>query len=163
FGHAAPLAIQAKPSDFAHGSMYALAGIVVCATPVVLLARLRGASLAIALAAAVHVLAVMAAGGDWMPYARLLAPIAPGLVFAAARSESTPWWFGMRAFACAALGAWMWIAAAPPGRGVARDRRDLVLRARPLLEGKTVACVDIGWVGAATNHSVIDMAGLTDP
>ena len=36
--------------------------------------------------------------------------------------------------------------------------------ARPLLEGASrVAALDVGWVGAATDADVVDLAGLTDP
>jgi hypothetical protein len=58
----------------------------------------------------------------------------------------------------------MWIAAAPSGRHVARDREALVMRAKPMLESaRLVACVDVGWVSAATDANILDLAGLTDP
>jgi len=47
---------------------------------------------------------------------------------------------------------------------VADDRASLVAEARPLLEGAArVAALDVGWVSAATDADVIDLAGLTDP
>ena len=49
-------------------------------------ARVRARDVALArvvvVAFAAHALAVIAAGGDWMPYARLMVPVAPSLVIA---------------------------------------------------------------------------------
>jgi hypothetical protein len=43
-------------------------------------------------------------------------------------------------------------------------RSTLVDRARPALAGaEVVAALDVGWVGAATDARVVDLAGLTDP
>ena len=171
FGRPAPLAVLAKPSDLSHGAIYAGAALFVCATPALLAApialrRERGPALAIALAAIAHVLAVIAAGGDWMPYARLVAPIAPGLVvaFVLSAPHARPWSLAARGVVTALLGAWMWIAAAPSGRHVERDRAALIFRARPVLrDARLVACVDVGWVSAATDANILDLAGLTDP
>lgn len=163
FGRAAPLAVLAKPSDLSHGAAYALAALVACATPALAVARPRGHAIGIVSAFGAHLLAIVLAGGDWMPYARLLAPLSPGLVFAAVASSPTRASFAVRSLACAAVGTWMWISAAPLGRSVARDRRDLVLRARPVLGTRRVAAIDIGWVSAATGASVVDLAGVTDP
>ena len=44
------------------------------------------------------------------------------------------------------------------------DRRALVQRARPALaSAEVVATLDIGWVSAATDARIVDLAGLTDP
>src|SRR5207237_2893172 len=87
FGRAAPLAVLAKPADLGQGLVYAGAALAACVVPVLVFApfalrKERGPALAITLAALAHVLAVIAAGGDWMPYARLFAPIASGFVLA---------------------------------------------------------------------------------
>jgi hypothetical protein len=40
----------------------------------------------------------------------------------------------------------------------------LVVAARPILAGaRRVATIDVGWIGAATDADVIDLAGATDP
>ncbi len=181
FGHAAPLAVAAKPSDLAHGLPYAGAALLACLTPVVAcaplaLARARDAAGAVAralvLAALVHAAVVVFVGGDWMPYARLVAPLAPGLVFAAcALAACAPSagvvaarWLGARLVAALALGTYLFVRTAPSGRDVWADRRDLVRRATPELAGaRVVAALDIGWVSAATDAKLVDLAGLTDP
>jgi hypothetical protein len=80
WGRPAPLAIWAKPSDLNHGMAYVGAALVVCVVPILVAApwALRRAprAMAIVVAAAVHVVAIAIVGGDWMPYARLLVPIA---------------------------------------------------------------------------------------
>ena len=50
------------------------------------------------------------------------------------------------------------------GRHVGADRAALVEAARPVLAGfHRVAALDVGWVGAATEADVVDLAGVTDP
>jgi hypothetical protein len=47
---------------------------------------------------------------------------------------------------------------------VLAHRQELVERARAALQGAhTIACLDIGWVGAATDARLVDLAGITDP
>ncbi|MBX3230041.1 MAG: hypothetical protein KIT84_25595 [Labilithrix sp.] len=171
FGRAAPLAVLAKPSDAAHGVVYAVAAVVVALLPLLVLAPLalrrataRARSLVVALL--VHALVLVAVGGDWMPFARLIVPIVPGLVLAAAdvaavahRAVTLA-----RLAAAATLGVYLAANAAPAGRHVDPDRRVLVASARPVLaSSKVVAALDVGWVGAATEARVVDLAGLTDP
>jgi hypothetical protein len=44
------------------------------------------------------------------------------------------------------------------------DRAELVARAEPVLAGaRRIAAVDVGWVSAATEADIVDLAGLTDP
>jgi hypothetical protein len=169
FGRPAPLAVLAKPADLGQGFMYAAAAIVACAIPVLVFAPLalrkeRGPALAIAIAAVLHTIAVIAAGGDWMPYARLFAPIASGFAVAFVLLHAHVASIAVRGAIAIAGSVAMWIVAAPRGRGVLRDRTALVLEARPLLrDAKKVAAVDIGWVSAATDGPILDLAGLTDP
>ena len=169
FGRAAPLAVLAKPADPSQGVAYAAVGMLVTLTPLLVaspaLLRAGARPRALAVAAFVHALAVVAAGGDWMPYARLLAPIAPGLLLAFV--ESSPrvprWSLGSRWALSMALGAYLMGKAAPAGRHVMEDRRALVVEAAPMLASyKHVAAVDVGWVSAATEADVVDLAGLTD-
>lgn len=171
FGHPYPLAVMAKPSDLDHGVTYAVVGLVVCAVPLACVApralsRSRGSALAAALAFVVHACVVALVGGDWMPYARLLAPVVPSLAlaFACSARTSAAWSLLGRAGVAIAVGAYFWAVAAPKGMGVRRDRDALVRAAEPVLGACTnVAAVDIGWVSAATDANVTDLAGLTDP
>lgn len=175
FGRLAPLAVLAKPSDFAHGALYVGAASLVVLTPLLAFAPLalvrtqeRAPSTARVLVVAfvAHALAVLAAGGDWMPYARLMVPVVPSLVLAFVDLAllGRPVWCIARLVAASALGALLVVRAAPAGRGVMADRTDLVRRARPALAGTVViAALDVGWVGAATDARIVDLAGLTDP
>ncbi len=171
FGRPAPLALLAKPSDLTHGWTYVAASSVVVLTPLLVCApvalwRARGVALALVAAFVAHALAVVVAGGDWMAYARLMVPIAPSLVlaFVALSSGSAPAWRGLRLALAAVVGVVVALRAAPAGRFVYPDRTDLVVRARPVLaDAHVVAALDVGWVSAATDATIVDLAGLTDP
>ncbi|MDF2698417.1 MAG: hypothetical protein K0S65_6801, partial [Labilithrix sp.] len=171
FGRAAPLALLAKPSDAQHGIVYAAAAAVVVLTPLLAFAPLalrRATALGktLAVAGLVHVVVVVAVGGDWMPYARLMVPIAPSLalVFAdTGRVAHLGASLGRAALALA-FGGFVAVRAAPAGRQVFEARKELVARARPeLASAHVVAALDVGWVGAATDARIVDLAGLTDP
>jgi hypothetical protein len=174
FGRPAPLAVLAKPSDLSHGALYVGAATLVVLTPLLVTAPFvlaRGGTRDVALARVVlvafaaHAMAVLAAGGDWMPYARLMVPVAPSLVvaFVALLGASRLAFVGARLAAALVLGALLAVRAAPAGRGVHQDRADLVACARPVLaDAHVVAALDVGWVSAATEASIVDLAGLTD-
>jgi hypothetical protein len=175
FGRPAPLAVLAKPSDLSHGASYVAAAAIVVLTPLLVLAPvalLRGNAPELRLARVLvgaffaHALAVMAAGGDWMPYARLMVPVAPSLVvaFAVIARGGRPAVSAARIAVALVLGGLLAVRAAPAGRGVQADRADLIARARPVLgDAHVVAALDIGWVGASTDATIVDLAGLTDP
>jgi hypothetical protein len=68
-----------------------------------------------------------------------------------------------RVGAAALLGALVVWRAAPAGRHVTADREALVRAARPVLaDAHVVAALDVGWVSATTDASIVDLAGLTD-
>lgn len=173
FGHLVPLSVAAKPSDATHGLAYVGAAWVVSVGPLAALVPIeatrrlvREGSLApaVVLAGLVHSLSVIFVGGDWMPYARLFAPIAPALLFAACAIESRRAWLGARLVVSVSLGTFAFFGAGLRGRSVMRDRSELVARARPeLASAKVVAALDIGWVSAACSAKIVDLAGLTDP
>jgi len=170
WGNPAPLALLAKPSDVQHGLAYAGAAVVVSLTPVLVVAplSLRRAPVAFAIVVAglVHVAAVVVAGGDWMPYARLLAPIAPSLAWAAVllARGAHPVASVARVAAAATLGVLLVLRGGTQGREVGADRAALVALAAPRLQGcRRVASLDVGWVSAATDADVLDLAGTTDP
>ena len=170
WGRAVPLAVLAKPSDLAHGWMYARAACLVSLTPLLVVAPIAlGRSpraLAIVCAAVAHMGAVALVGGDWMPYARLVVPIVPSLAYASvlASHGARPWATALRSLTTVAVGVGLIGRGGTAGRLVGGDRRALVLQARPVLEGvRRVAALDVGWVGAAVEADVVDLAGLTDP
>jgi hypothetical protein len=170
WGRAAPLAVMAKPSDIDHGLVYAGAACVVTLTPLLAVAPLAllasPVALAIVLAAMAHVGAIVAVGGDWMPYARLMVPVVPTLayagVLASEHARRTP--TAVRSLAAVTLGAVLIARGGTDGRRVGTDRAALIRDARPSLAGaRCVAALDVGWVGAATEGEILDLAGLTDP
>lgn len=170
WGRPAPLALLAKPSDIDHGLVYAEAACVVTLTPVLVFApwalRRSPRGLAIVAAALVHLAAVVAVGGDWMPYARLMVPVAPSLAWASvlAAEHAAAWASAVRSAVAVALGVVLVARGGTSGRSVGADRAALVRRARPMLaHANRVAALDIGWVGASTGADIVDLAGLTDP
>ena len=172
FGHAAPLSLSAKPSDASHGAMYVAAAALVTLAPVlafapIALRRAPRPAIVLTVAGVVHMLAVLIVGGDWMPYARLVAPIAPSLLYAfvLAAPHARPFATIARAALTFALGAYVLVVAAPAGRPIASNYRALIDAARPHLAGaRRIASLDIGWPTAANDDAtIVDLAGLTDP
>lgn len=171
FGHPAPLAIFAKPSDAEHGLRYALGALLLSGPPYLLLARgawraLPGPGLAIAAALGVHAIVLAGVGGDWMPFWRLAMPVFPGVLLlgssllGATRSRLWPLRV-VPALACAAL---LHATHGAATRAVRADRASLIAALPPLLAGaRRVASLDVGWVGAAGDFTVVDLAGVTDP
>jgi hypothetical protein len=170
FGTPAPLAVAAKPPDLGPGLRYALAALVAIPFGALLAAprALRRAGLGtfrIVTAVAVHVAAVALAGGDWMPFFRLVIPVVPALLLAGAElaEHASPRAHLARA-AFAGTVALIVAAAVWSGRSVLADRLELVERLRTALRhARVTATVDAGLVGAATSETVFDLAGVTDP
>jgi hypothetical protein len=170
FGHAVPLAVWAKPSDFAHGLRYALGALIWTGAPLLVVApravrRLDAASRAILVASAVHVVALVLAGGDWMSLFRLFVPVLPGLFLVGARllALASPWASVLRLAAASAVSGVLLLDKGAVARGVLAQRLALIDEARPLLAGaRRVATLDVGWVGAATDAELVDLAGVTD-
>jgi hypothetical protein len=171
FGSFAPLAVWAKPSDLSHGLFYGAGAFAGTGIAVLLVApsafrRADGRTRVLALAVAAHFVAIVLAGGDWMALYRLVVPVLPTAVLAAARLSlrATPRALVARSvvaslgpLAVAAFVAW-------PGSFVLEHRLELIQRGSWRLEhARVVACLDVGWVGAATDASILDLAGITDP
>ncbi|WP_437785964.1 hypothetical protein [Sorangium sp. So ce1097] len=170
FGRAAPLAALAKAPDAALGARYALACFLLTG-PVALVAPLAWRALpawprGLLAAVAVHFLAVAAAGGDWMPLSRLVVPALPAVVLAAAHVASAA---DARATApriALALAGEIFVMArvGPTAARVGAERLRVVEELRGALAGaEVVAALDIGWLGAATGATLVDLAGVTDP
>jgi len=170
FGRAAPLAVFAKPSDLAHGVSYALHAFVQTGLPVLCLAPLslwRGAPVAraVTLAGAVHFVALALAGGDWMSLYRLAVPVLPSFILGAAElSRVAPRWATWSRLALAfAMCCYLAAAVGPVARNVGPHRLRLVQQARaPLAGARSIAALDVGWVGAASTANILDLAGVTD-
>jgi hypothetical protein len=171
FGTPAPLAVSAKPPDLAPGLRYALAALVAIPLGVVLVAplalrRAGPSAWRIPAAAVAHFAAVALAGGDWMPFFRLVIPVVPALLLAGAdlAEHASRRAHLVRVAIAAAMSLAVAIAVVWPGRGVLEDRRELVARLHAALrDARVTATVDAGLVGASTDESVLDLAGVTDP
>jgi hypothetical protein len=172
FGRAVPLSFYAKPSDFAHGLRYALGGLAFTGLPWLLLAApaewrrfpRRARPLLAALAA--HCGALVLCGGDWMTMFRLFVPVLPCFALVAAHLAERARWPWLAGRTVLALGSSMLLGLglAPAARRVGTDRARLIAAARPVLAGDArIAALDVGWVGAASDATIIDLAGVTDP
>lgn len=160
FGRAYPLSIAAKPSDLSHGATYALASLLLIGAPIAFLTLRSPLARAASLAFLAHTLVVIAVGGDWMPFARLFAPVLPTLYLFAHEDRV----FRRARFALALAGP-LWLAhlsiQTTPLRA---ERASWIEQATPVLRGaRRVAALDIGWVSATTEADIVDLAGLTDP
>jgi hypothetical protein len=170
FGHAAPLAVWAKPSDAEHGARYLAVCLLWTGAPLMIaapraLARLDGDSRAVSIALVFHCLAIVMVGGDWMALCRLFVPVLPAFFVLAARlASAAPAWSTLaRAGSATLVSAVLLVRQGPVARGVLEQRLFLIEGARPALAGaKRIATVDSGWVGAATDADVVDLAGVTD-
>jgi hypothetical protein len=170
FGRAAPLAVFAKPSDLAHGMSYALHAFVQTGLPLLCVAPLslkRGAPVArvLTLSGLLHFAALIMAGGDWMTLYRLAVPVLPSFVLAAAELwRVAPAWSSWLRVACAsAMSVYLASVLGGAARGVGADRAQLIESARtPLAGARSVAALDVGWVGAVADFNVVDLAGVTD-
>ncbi|MFW6051674.1 MAG: hypothetical protein ACODAU_10890 [Myxococcota bacterium] len=175
FGHPLPLALAAKPPDLAHGAAYAARAAVATTGLVALVPAawgvLRGFPGAPAMAAlvGVHVVAVVLAGGDWMPGYRLFAPVFPPLgILVGLGVARLPIRAGLRVVvlgACCVAPLLDTTAQLPEARDAGRRREEV---ARPLAEWmgeqfQSVALVDAGYLAWASGVRVFDLAGLTDP
>jgi hypothetical protein len=162
FGHAVPLAFFAKPSDFEHGAFYVAAALLWTGAPILVVApwairRLDGHGRAVLVAALVHCFALV--------LFRLFTPILPGLFLVGARLvEVAPRWAsGVRVGLASTVCAAQLFTTGAAARGVLAARLALIERAAPALRGAhEVAALDVGWVGAATDADVVDLAGITD-
>jgi hypothetical protein len=171
FGTLGPLAALAKPSDLEHGLYYALGALVHTGLPVLVVApwawrRLRGHHLSILGAFVVHVVAVTLVGGDWMALYRLMVPVLPGLLLVGAVlvEHAAPWASVLRlVLACVVSGRLM-LAHGPRARMVGQERTRVMRELGPALaSARSVAALDVGWVGTVTDARVVDLAGITDP
>ncbi len=171
FGTVMPLAVLAKPPDGTLGVTYALGALLFTGPPwlVATWAALRGlpaGARATLAAAAVHFVAIAAAGGDWMPLSRLAVPVLPGLIWVGAlvADRAAPWATYVRVGLGLVASVQMAWRVGPDAREVGQRREALVVDTRDALRGcARVATVDAGWVGAATAATVVDLAGVTDP
>ncbi len=167
FGHPLPLALRAKPPDALLGARYALACFLLTGPPALLAwRRLPAWCRGLQLAVAVHFGAVALAGGDWMPLSRLVVPVLPSVALAAGCIVATSWRpLGLARLGLAIAGQiFVLVRVGPSAAAVGPKRLAIIEQLAPVLrDARAVASLDVGWVGAATNTNILDLAGVTDP
>jgi hypothetical protein len=171
FGAPGPLALRAKPSDLMHGLQYATATFLIAGAPLAVMAPLAWRKLPawprwLLAGWAAHMASCVAVGGDWMPLSRLFVPVLPclAIVFAHLARVSHPASTAARAVLCVAGQILVLSTVGPGARRVFRDRAVLIEQLRERVRPRdVVASLDIGWVGAAHQGTVVDLAGVTDP
>lgn len=171
FRQAFPLSLLAKPPDASLGLRYALGALAFSGPMWLLVSSLHKQASertrASVVALFVHTLAVIYAGGDWMPFYRLFVPVLPSVILAGAelaelsRTRLAP---VLRVGAMLVVSGMLAFALGPSARNVGAQRRAVIDAASPVLAGAhTVAALDVGWVGVATDAKIVDLAGVTDP
>jgi len=167
FGHAMPLGAIAKPSTIGHGAAYALACAILCgAIAMVPLRRQPRWVVGLIAAVVAHFLSLVVVGGDWMPLSRLAVPVLPTLAIAAAAilSRAHAVVGCLRILLALAGQLFVVITVAPRAAAVGPSRISVIEQLHgPLAEARVAAALDIGWLGAATDASIVDLAGVTDP
>ena len=101
---------------------------------------------------------------DLLP--RALFEEAPGVLWVGSvlLGDATPWQGAPRLAALLGCSALLHGAQGRATRAVIEERAQMISELTPLLAGaRRVASLDVGWVGAAGDYAVIDLAGVTDP
>lgn len=184
FGELLPLSASAKPAHLVQGLRYVGTSVVLWTSLVGLALAFFGARLGqardrwLGAALLVHGAAVALAGGDWMPGARLLVPVAPlyallvgvgvaRLMQQRTRGPARPrarWVLVGLALSCSL--PLLDLVARMPELRASGARREQV--GHPLAEylrehARAVALLDVGYLGYVSGLEVIDLGGLTDP
>jgi hypothetical protein len=171
FGTPMPLSALAKPGDLALGAGYLGRGAVIAlggggVIAVIIAARIGREGRVIALALAAHAIAIVLAGGDWMPGFRLFAPVLPAYAIAAALAivHLGKLRGAILCAGCVVIPALVTVIEIPRIRdaGAARDEGGAAL-ARVLSAHRRVALVDVGYAIYTSGAEPIDLAGITDP
>jgi hypothetical protein len=179
FDHWLPMSSAAKPPSIQHGFEY-LANAFLrpetwLAMGVVVLARItrRGSSAlstALAFSLCMHLLAVLLAGGDWMPGFRLLCPLVPLFAWWLAQNFAALWLrrrvlFWSLLLPLLALRGSVLVQEVGVARAAGLTREAALPKLRELLRDQRglLAAVDVGLLGEAYSGPILDLAGLTEP
>jgi hypothetical protein len=96
---------------------------------------------------------------------RLAVPVLPSFVLGAAElwRVAPAWASWLRLAVAGALSVYLASALGGAARSVGPDRARLIESARgPLAGARVVVALDVGWVGAVDDFTVVDLAGVTD-
>lgn len=172
FGDMLPNTYYAKKPDRLAGLQYVgalfsspwAAGLLVCAGLGAWWGETRHRAF---LAAGVSwVVAAALEGGDWMPLGRMLVPATGLLALAAGGVAAGPAWRLLPPLVVAGLSLMAFQAQIARSHLSYRTIRHDAVRLVDWLESRgidSVAMVDIGATGFATDMDIVDLAGLTDP
>ncbi|GAB4209527.1 MAG: hypothetical protein OHK0013_29030 [Sandaracinaceae bacterium] len=178
FGVAVPLSVQAKPTDLGNGLGYVLGGLSVAfglmLVPALHAVRTSRSDAVLGIAFVAHACAAVLGGGDWMPGARLLVPLAPTALalFASGLARFARTRPRRQAAGVVVLGllglapqAVLTSAILEQSREVAASRAGPGRYLRDLLEreSRVVALIDIGYFSYRASWDPFDLAGVTDP
>lgn len=165
FGSPLPLAAVAKAPEPGLGLRYALGGGFWCGPVLVSWLGLFTRGRRVFLPLIAHALALVLAGGDWMPLFRLWVPVLPFAAYQAALAFSRRPRLWLVPVALAVLvNLPLLLSFGADARRVLARRLALIEATRPYLgNARVVAGVDVGWLGAATSADLLDLGGVTDP
>lgn len=177
FGHALPMSFAAKAGTLGDGVEYTLRSVLLATSGVGAALAARGAIVGrrddrvIGAALLAHLLAVLLAGGDWMPGYRLLVPVLPlyawllAVGVARRRGHGSQTVLALASFALALLVPALDLATRVPDLRAAgaSQARTAELGAFLRSRARRVALVDVGHLGYVTDLPVVDLGGLTDP
>jgi len=178
FGDPLPLSYHAKPAELVHSVPYVLEALLITTGVAGLfLAALslwnaRAGDRTLGAMVLAHLLAVVLAGGDWMPGHRMIAPVLPLYAILAGACLARPHRGRARRAAVALLFAVAFlfpladVVAHVPDLRAAGQTRETV--GRPLAawlagHGESMALVDVGFLGYVSGLRVVDLGGLTEP
>jgi hypothetical protein len=176
FGHALPLSASAKPAVLAHGAEYVAIGTILMTSGLGVFLAVHGAREAqrrdrfLLGAIAAHLAAVVLAGGDWMPGARLLVPVAGLYALLVGRgvarlSLKRPIVAIVSALLTVSVPLLDMVVRVPDLRATAVERStaiDLWHVTRGLRDTGPVAVLDVGFIGYYSRAEIVDLGGLTD-
>jgi hypothetical protein len=174
FGHVVPMTAAAKPALIGHGLGYmrdSLSSLPALLMALVALFGLRERRvLCLGWALAVHGLAVVLAGGDWMPASRLFVPVIPCVAVLAGRGLGR---FSLRHphLGAAAWTALLAVRAVGAALDLSRARHAGELQTAHVPElvaqlpadTQALAALDVGLLSRLFPGRVVDLGGLTEP
>lgn len=178
FGTILPIAYHAKPGPLSNGLQYTATAMVTITGGVGIWLAWRGATkgratdLMIGIAIVAHLMAVILAGGDWMPGFRLLAPVLP--VYGLLVAFGVVGWLHTRTGRIVAIFAVLFaclipfvnaVVQLPEVRLAGQTRMSTGKRFAQWLSRNTqrIALVDVGYLAYESKVEVIDLGGVTDP
>jgi len=172
FGSPLPLSAAAKPPDLGNGISYVGRALLILVggagiVPLAWAARDRAPERSLVAVLSAHAVAVMLAGGDWMPGFRLFVPWLPtaalvmsGPIAGAHRPAAIALFLGATLIP---VGAGSLALEQARAAGRARETSGRALATWLNEHARRVALVDVGFLAYEGDFEVVDLGGITDP